>query len=142
MRKTHIPASVRQRVAEPAPFRCGSCLTSQSVVGIPMHIEHIVPEAAGGSSAEENLWLACPLCNGYKGTQTHATDPQSGEVVPLFNPRPQNWYEHFAWTEDNTRILGLTPIGRATVASLRLNKQYVVPSRRLWVVSGWHPPQD
>ena len=35
---------------------------------------HIVPVAAGGDSAEENLWLACPLCNGYKSVQTHATD--------------------------------------------------------------------
>ncbi len=142
MSKTYIPAHVRRRVAKAALYRCGYCLTSQAVIAMPMHVEHIIPEAAGGSSAEENLWLACPLCNGYKGTQTHALDPQTGERVPLFNPRTQDWHEHFAWSEDGTRILGRTPIGRATVKALRLNNKYVVPSRRAWVAAGWHPPKD
>ena len=30
-------------------------------------VEHIIPVAAGGASNEENLWLACPLCNGFSG---------------------------------------------------------------------------
>jgi len=83
MSKAYIPAPVRQRVAEAAHYRCGYCLTSQAVVAIPMHVEHIIPEAAGGPSIEDNLWLACPLCNGYKSTQTHAPDPQTGERAPL-----------------------------------------------------------
>ncbi|WNZ24154.1 mitochondrial large ribosomal subunit protein uL30m [Leptolyngbya sp. NK1-12] len=32
------------------------------------------------------------------------------------------WSEHFAWSEDTTLIIGLTPIGRATVQTLRLNR--------------------
>lgn len=52
-----------------------------------MHLEHIIPLAAGGTSAEENLWLACPLCNGYKGIQTQAVDADTGELIPLFHPR-------------------------------------------------------
>ncbi|MBN1887231.1 MAG: HNH endonuclease [Thermoflexales bacterium] len=142
MSKAYIPAHVRQRVSAQARYRCGYCLTSQAVVAIPMHIEHIVPEAAGGESSEDNLWLACPLCNGYKGTQTHALDPLTGKRTPLYNPRLQDWREHFAWSEDGTQIIGQTPTGRATVEALHLNNEYVVPSRRVWVAAGWHPPKD
>ncbi len=142
MSKTYIPLGIRQRVAEAAHHRCGYCLTFQTVVAIPMHVEHIIPEAIGGASTEENLWLACPMCNGYKGTQTHALDPQTDERVTLFNPRTRSWQEHFAWSKDGTLILGQTPIGRATVKALRLNNEYVVPSRRVWVAAGWHPPED
>jgi HNH endonuclease len=45
-----------------AQYRCGYCLTSQRITAMPMHVEHIIPLAAGGTSAEEDLWLACPLC--------------------------------------------------------------------------------
>jgi len=107
-----------------------------------MHLEHIIPEAAGDGSTEENLWLACPLCNGYKGVQTHAVDPLTGVRMPLFNPRIQDWHEHFSWSADGTEIIGKTPVGRATVLALHLNNPYVVPSRKIWVVAGWHPPKD
>ena len=71
---------------------------------MPLHIEHIFPIAAGGSSAEENLWLACPICNGYKGTQTEAIDAATGQVVALFNPRQQRWDDHFHCSPSGTRI--------------------------------------
>lgn len=41
----------------------------------------------GGTDNEENLWLACRLCNGYKGVQTEAIDPKTGETLLPFNPR-------------------------------------------------------
>jgi len=109
---------------------------------MPMHVEHIIPQAAGGPSTEENLWLACPLCNGHKGTQTHGTDPESGERVPLFNPRRQTWREHFRWSEDGTLIIGQTACGRATVVALQLNNEHLVRARRRCVMAGWHPPKD
>lgn len=142
MSQVYIPAEIRRRVAEEARYRCGYCLTSQTIVAIPMHIEHIIPLAVGGSTVIENLWLACPLCNGYKGSQTHAVDPETNERVALFNPRNQNWYEHFTWSNDGTEIIGRTMVGKATVVALRLNNEYVVPSRRVWVAAGWHPPVD
>lgn len=107
-----------------------------------MHVEHIIPEAAGGKSDESNLWLACPLCNGYKGIKTHEIDPETGHEVQLFNPRTESWKEHFVWGADGTKIIGITPIGRATVIALRLNNEYVVPSRKVWVRAGLHPPVD
>jgi hypothetical protein len=107
-----------------------------------MHVEHIVPLAAGGPSTEDNLWLACPLCNSHKGKRTHGIDPESGERAPLFDPRHQIWYEHFCWNEDGTLILGQTACGRATVVAIQLNNEHLVKARRRWVMAGWHPPQE
>lgn len=142
MSQVYIPAEMRRRVAEDARYRCGYCLTLQAIIGMPLHVEHIIPLTVGGLTIIENLWLACPLCNGYKGTQIYAIDPETGEQAPLFNPRAHNWGEHFAWGADGTEIIGQTPVGRATVVALRLNNEYVVPSRRVWVAAGWHPPAD
>jgi 5-methylcytosine-specific restriction endonuclease McrA len=58
MSRAYIPEVVRRRVAETARHRCGYCQTQQRIVGIPLHIEHIIPLAAGGDSDENNLWLA------------------------------------------------------------------------------------
>jgi 5-methylcytosine-specific restriction endonuclease McrA len=51
-----------------------------------LEIEHLVPIAEGGSDDETNLWLACPICNAHKSDKTRASDPETGETVPLFNP--------------------------------------------------------
>jgi hypothetical protein len=135
-----IPRSRKDRVAAEAGSRCGYCLTDQRVSGAQLHVEHLIPRTRGGRSERANLWLSCAWCNSYKGTQTEAIDPDTARRVALFNPRTQRWSEHFAWSDDGVRILGLTPVGRATVEALRLNNPYIVPARRLWVLAGWHPP--
>ena len=123
-----------------AQYRCGYRLTSQRITGMPMHVEHIIPLAAGGTSAEENLWLACPLYNGSKATRTHSIDPETGEEALLFNPRRHVWSAHFRWSNDGVEIIGLTPCGRATVGALKLNNESLTRARRRWVLAGWHPP--
>jgi hypothetical protein len=107
---------------------------------MPLEIEHIMPEAAGGLSVRENLWLACHRCNEFKGDRTRAIDSLTGENAAFFNPRTQRWHNHFAWSPDGTHIVGLTPCGRATVVALRLNNEYIVEARRFWVEAGWWPP--
>jgi len=107
-----------------------------------MVIDHLVPEAAGGETVRDNLWLSCRRCNEFKGTRTHAVDPLSNILVPLFNPRTQSWVVHFTWSEDGTEIIGLTPTGRATLIALRLNNEEIVAARSLWVAAGWHPPHS
>lgn len=108
-----------------------------------LEIEHILPLAKGGDSDEDNLWLACPICNKYKGSQTEAIDPQTGTLFPLFNPRQQIWHEHFAWSVDGLTVLGKTAVGRATVSALHLsNDLNALLVRSYWVQAGWHPPQD
>jgi hypothetical protein len=49
----------------------------------------------------------------------------------LFNPRRQIWSEHFQWSPEKWEIEGITPCGRATVATLRMNDPEIVGIRRL-----------
>jgi len=142
MSDAYIPKAVREKVAAQARHRCGYCLTSEAIVGTPMEIDHLIPQSLGGPTEEDNLWLACSLCNDHKGDRIAALDPASGEIMRLFDPRRQAWREHFAWTEAGDRIVGLTPPGRATVAALNLNRPSLVKARQAWVSVGWHPPKD
>jgi hypothetical protein len=142
MSQTHIPRELRERVAAPARYRCGYCLTAQAIVGTPLEIDHLIPECLGGLTVESNLWLACSLCNDIKNNRISGLDPLSGELVRLFNPREQLWHTHFRWTEAGDQIIGLTPTGRATVVTLNLNRPTPVKARQLWVSVGWHPPKD
>ena len=142
MSKDHISPALRARIEEQAHYRCGYCLRTQELLGLRLTLDHIIPEAAGGPTAEDNLWLACRRCNEFKGVHTHAVDPQTGERVPLFNPRRQVWGEHFAWDEPGVSIVGKTVCGRATVVALQLNNPEIVVTRRLWVSAGWWPPRD
>jgi hypothetical protein len=107
-----------------------------------LEIEHIIPLSEGGNNAETNLWLACPLCNRDKSNRTLAVDPETGETVPLFNPRTQSWSDHFRWSDDSIRIVGRTAVGRATVATLHLSDDPdALAVRSYWVLVGWHPPE-
>lgn len=81
-----------------------------------------------------------PGCNNLKYNKTRAIDPLTRESVPLFHPRKHDWHEHFVWSDDYTVIVGLTPIGRATIAELDLNRAGVVNQRKLLLLIRKHPP--
>ena len=70
-----VPKATQRRVRIQARDRCGYCRSSQKYILGLLEIEHIHPEALGGTNEEQNLWLACRLCNGFKGVQTHGRDP-------------------------------------------------------------------
>jgi 5-methylcytosine-specific restriction endonuclease McrA len=135
-----ISDKIRQQVIVEANFRCEYCRTSSRLIGMPLVMEHILPKSAGGSDERENLAASCYRCNEFKGAKTHAIDPQTSQLVPLFNPRQQSWSDHFTWVNGGTHIAGLTPTGQATVIALRLNNDYVTEARVLWIENNWHPP--
>jgi len=132
-------AATARLVQQRAQYRCEYCQTRQDVIGQALHVDHIDP--AGGDDPD-NLCLACPSCNLSKAQATMAPDPETGETVALFNPRQQQWVDHFAWMENGQRVEGLTPEGRATVTRLRMNLDRLVVARAFWVRAGLHPPQD
>ena len=142
MPKTYVSRPLRAAIERTAGYRCGYCLTPQGISGAAMEIDHIIPEASGGLTIEENLWLACTSCNRYKGSRVASVDPITGVEVMLFNPRQQRWNEHFAWSEDGIEIIGLTLCGQTTVSTLCMNNPAIVGARSLWVQSGWWPPED
>ncbi len=141
MSSSSISETLKAKIRTQADNRCGYCLSLQMYVLGLLEIEHIIPKAKGGSDDEDNLWLACRLCNNYKGTQTDAIDPVTSKKVKLFNPRKQKWSKHFEWSEDGTQIVGITACGRATVIALQLNNIISVTVRQQWVLAGWHPPK-
>ncbi len=91
--------------------------------------------------------LACHRCNERHYNFTTGLDPQTNQEVPLFNPRQQQWSDHFLWTSDGIRILGTTAIGRGTCNRLDLNDERrdepsIQTARGFWVLAGWHPPDS
>lgn len=104
-----------------------------------MHVDHIDPD---GADEPDNLCLACGNCNLSKARATAAPDPETGEIVALFNPRKQLWAEHFQWIAEGTRLIGRTSVGRATIERLKINQARVVDARAFWVRLGLHPPNE
>lgn len=104
---SRIAAKLKTKIRRQAKNRCGYCLLPQSLNPGWLEIEHILATANGGTDDEENLWLACRLCNGYKGSQKKAADPKTGKKVSLFNPRKDDWKRHFEWKKE--KIVGKPP---------------------------------
>jgi hypothetical protein len=126
-------------VEKRANGRCEYCHAPQRVSGYRFHTEQIIPRARGGSDALRNLALACATCNLAKGDRTVGIDPRTGLEIGLFNPRTQSWDEHFRWANDHQTIIGRTPTGRATIATLDMNSELHWVARRLWFEAGWLP---
>ena len=64
-------------------------------------------------------------------------DPISGQQAKLYNPREQEWRDHFKWDIANFILVGLTPVGRVTVQCLDINNSLSIDSRKLWFEMGF-----
>lgn len=118
----YISAELQRQIRSHFADCCAYCRTAESLTVTTFEFEHIVPLARGGETIFENLCLACPSCNRYKAVRQTAVDPNTQTEVPLFHPQHQSWADHFTWNEEATEIIGLTPIGRATVDALKMNR--------------------
>jgi hypothetical protein len=110
------------------------------LTAVIFEFEHIIPRAAGGETVVENICLSCPTCNRYKSDAEFARDPVTQKDVGLFHPYQHAWADHFAWGEGGTEVIGLTAVGRATIAALKMNRPAMIRVRKMWVVMGEHPP--
>ncbi|MBM3994586.1 MAG: HNH endonuclease [Planctomycetes bacterium] len=132
--------SLRDFVAQRAQWRCEYCRSPAAFAHQSFSLEHVRLRARKGKRTATNLALSCQGCNNHKYDRVKAGDPVSQKFVPLFHPRRHRWDEHFAWSDDGSLILGLTPTGRATVEALQLNRAALVNLRRILVQAGEHPP--
>jgi len=113
----------RKIVSDRAGDRCEYCLLHQDLSPVArLQIEHIIPRKHGGGDDLDNLALACIDCNLAKSVNLSGRDPQTDRTVELFHPRTQHWPDHFE--RDGSRIVGLTPEGRATVRVLNINTEH------------------
>jgi hypothetical protein len=114
-------------------------MAPEVVFNFPFEVEHPIPTSRHGSEDEFNLALACRACNVFKGDHITGTDGISGNVVQLFNPRLDNWADHFRVDAASGEICGTTPVGRATVERLRMNNAGQMAARKLWIGFGLFP---
>lgn len=107
---------------------------------LPFEIDHVIAESHGGATTADNLCLCCFACNRHKGPNVAGVDPDTGRIVPLFNPRRHGWRRHFRW--DGPVLAGLTSSGRATVRVLKINLDHRVGFRRELIAEGVFPPAE
>jgi hypothetical protein len=134
------PRDIERQVEARAVGRCEYCRMHQALQGVTFHLEHVMPLSRGGHSQLDNLMWACPSCNLRKANRIDAIDPDTGNRVPLFNPRSDNWDEHFRW--EGYRIIGQTPIGSATVAALEFNRPRRIQIRQAEELFDLFPPNE
>ena len=135
----------RERIRRRANFLCEYCHSFEEASISRFTFDHLIPQSLGGSDSEDNLALACHRCNGRRYNCMNGLDPETQATVELFNPRTDAWPQHFIWSADKQKMLGTTPIGRATVARLDMNDEHhdggsIQRARRLWIRGEWHPP--
>ena len=113
-----LDTATRRLVRQRAEGWCEYCHCHQDLLPlITFHVEHIIAKQHGGTDDDSNLCLACHWCNFHKGPNLATL--VDDELVPLFDPRQQNWNDHFAL--DGDRIVGLTATGRGTVELFNMN---------------------
>jgi 5-methylcytosine-specific restriction endonuclease McrA len=132
----YVPSRLQALVRRRAGEICEYCRLPQSSQEAAYHIDHIQPLARGGATTAANLALACVTCSLRKAARTTARDPHSKQHVALFHPRRDRWSDHFRWTR-SWRLVGLTPVGRATIAALGMNRPAIVAIRRTLAMLDW-----
>lgn len=128
---TQISQALRDTVTQRASHRCEYCqVPDRCQIGL-FELDHIQPVSRGGPTNADNLAYACPHCNDHKWAFIDGSDPLTGKSARLFNPRLDQWAEHFIQPDDDTfAIHGRTPIGRATVQRLQWKNPAFIAVRR------------
>jgi len=108
---------------------CEYCRFPQKHLSLGLYLDHIIARQHVDDDDEENLAMCCAHCSSCKGPNLASVDPETMQKVWLFNPRKDNWSEHFEVLHDE--VVGKTPQGRATAKLLDMNNERNVVLRRL-----------
>ena len=137
MSRPPISPELRSAVRERARYCCEYCLVPELGAFFPHEPDHIIAAQHGGQPVFENFALACIQCNRFKGPNIASVDPETKRIVPLFNPRTDQWFEHFRVARG--RIVPLTPVARATAALLNFGDPEREEARHNMWESGRYP---
>jgi predicted subunit of tRNA(5-methylaminomethyl-2-thiouridylate) methyltransferase len=137
-----ISEEIQEKVRRRAKYLCEYCHAAEQWQYVTFTVDHVIPLSKNGTDTLDNLALACFHCNRRKSNKITAIDPELKSEITLFNPRKQEWNEHFIWSSDKLKIIGLTPIGKITANTLLLNRERVINIRSADVLVGRHPPID
>ncbi len=133
-----ISRAQRQYVWSRAGNCCEYCRLPSSGGTVVFHVDHIIATKHGGSDTLENLCLACFKCNAHKNQNVAGFDPETRELTRLYNPREENWDDHFV-IQVHMSIEGLTPEGRTTVNVLQMNDVNRIETRQILFEIGEYP---
>jgi len=140
MRK-YIRKKIKQTVIERACGCCEYCKALASHTPSPFEVEHIIALVVGGDDTLENLAYACRGCNLHKGIKVTISDLKTGQQIPLFHPRKDQWNDHFKWDDEVLRIIGITLKGELTIKTLDMNREGLINLRQVLKNAGLHPPE-
>lgn len=93
-----MDVKLRELVVRRSNGFCEYCGIPQRFFSELFQIEHIVARQHRGETVAINLAIACARCNRHKGPNLSGLDPLSDQLTRLFNPRIDNWDEHFLQT--------------------------------------------
>lgn len=133
-----MESSLEKEVRSRADGRCEYCHFPERLSELRHVIDHIIARQHKGATAAENLCLCCGRCNLHKGPNIAGIDPVSKELHRLFNPRVDAWGDHFTWMA--AVLVGVTPIGRATIEVLQINEGRRLTTRNYLIdMKRWSP---
>jgi hypothetical protein len=118
--------------------RCEYCHLPEAYHRVPFQIDHVIAEQHGGKAVSENLAIACLRCNKKKGPNIAGVDSETQAIVRLFHPRTDTWSDHFRWVD--AVLVGVTPLGRATIAVMDINHPSAIAVREQLMAEGLFPP--
>jgi hypothetical protein len=124
-------------VIERAKNRCEYCFLPADQASSPHQIDHLIPVKGVSKSMLDILCLCCAKCYRLRAGRYNFTDPESGELVRVFNPRLDDWNEHFRLADG--RLDGLTAMGRATAQLLQFNSVDQIRERQVLVERHLYP---
>jgi len=117
----YVPINLRKLVRERANGICEYCLLHEDDALLPHEPDHIIATKHRGETNEDNLAWTCFVCNRAKGSDLSSIDTQTKLVVRLFNPRRDQWNDHFEIDAEGF-VNPRTDIGRVTEFLLRMNR--------------------
>lgn len=120
MKRTAIPAWLREHIYERDGYRCRYCHTNEG----PLQLDHVRPWSWGGRDTVENLVTACRSCNLSKGAQEWIPTAHveiARKLVMLDAQRRQRLLERLA--AEAGHVIGWTP---------RVKKKRIVTGMDWW----------
>lgn len=140
MSKFYISVAIQRAILALSRDYCEYCVIPSNFSTDFFHYEHIIALVLNGKTELGNLARSCGICNNNKRDKIEHIDPLTKQVVRLYHPRQDIWIDHFQWSDDDLYIVGITPIGRATIDLLKLNRLNVLNLRKVLKMGGLHPP--
>jgi HNH endonuclease len=138
---TYISAELRRLVVARADSLCEYCLLHEDDAYFGCQVDHIISEKHGGLTDLTNLAYACTTCNRSKGSDVGSiVMPLSrGLFSRFFNPRTDEWREHFKIDSNDILIVPLSDIGEVTARILGFNSFERLLERQTLCKMGRYP---